>query len=160
MLATTWFASPEEAMKQQNVSPRIPQGGAIVLAPLSSGKFDPDVILIYANPAQIMMLLCGLQKMKFEYFKFGFIGEGACADSLAQCYTSGQPSVAIPCFGERRFGEVLDEELVVALPPGKLEIAIEGLQRLSAVGLRYPIPIHGAECDPGPALSKAYPGMK
>ena len=33
-LASTWFATPEEAMKQQAAYPRIPVGSAIVLAPL------------------------------------------------------------------------------------------------------------------------------
>jgi len=157
MLSTTWFATPEEAMKQQAVYPRIPKGEAIVLAPLALGKFDPDVVLIYGTPAQLMMVLCGLQKIRFERFQFFFIGEGACADSLGQCYVTGKPSLAIPCFGERRFGEILDEELVLALPPGLVETAIEGMKRLSAVGLRLPIPIHGAEHDPRPALARAYP---
>jgi uncharacterized protein (DUF169 family) len=110
MLSTTWFASPEEAMKQQAVYPRIPKGEAIVLAPLASGKFDPDVVLIYGTPAQLMMILCGLQKIKFERFQFFFIGEGACSDSLGQCYVSGKPSLAIPCFGERRCYRPLDSD--------------------------------------------------
>ncbi len=156
-LATTWFATPEQGMKQQADYPRVPKGEAIVLAPLASGKFDPDVVLIYCTPAQAMMIMCGLQKIEYERFQFFFIGEGACADSLAQCYVSGKPSLAIPCFGERRFGEVLDEELVLALPPALVEKAVEGMRKLAAVGLRMPIPIHGAECDPSPALAAAYP---
>jgi uncharacterized protein (DUF169 family) len=157
MLSTTWFATPEEAMRQQTAYPRIPKGEAIVLAPLASGKFDPDVVLIYGTPAQMMMILCGLQKIKFERFQFFFIGEGACSDSLGQCYVTEKPSLAIPCFGERRFGEVLDEELVLALPPALVEKAIEGMLKLSAVSLRLPIPLHGAEHDPKAALSLAYP---
>lgn len=156
-LSTTWFATPEQAMKQQADYPRIPKGEAIVLAPLASGKFEPDVVLVYGTPAQLMMIMCGLQKIDYERFQFFFIGEGACSDSLGQCYASGKPSLAIPCFGERRFGEVLDEELVLALPPAMVEKAIEGLRKLSAVGLRLPIPFHGAECDPSPALAAAYP---
>ena len=156
-LSTTWFASPEEAMRQQEDYPRIPPGEALVLAPLASGKFEPDVVLIYGNPAQLMMILCGLQKIRYERFEFFFIGEGACADSLAQCYTSGRPSIAIPCFGERRFGEVLDDEMVLALPPALVETAVEGLRKLSKVGLRLPIPFHGAEFDPSQALAMAYP---
>jgi len=156
-LATTWFGTVEEALRQQADYPRIPPGEAIVLAPLASGKFDPDVVLIYGTPAQLMFILNGLQKKKYERFHFYFIGEGACADSLAQCYVSGKPALAVPCFGERRFGEVLDEEMVLALPPALLDSAIEGMQQLWAVGLRYPIPLYGAECDPLPTLGRAYP---
>lgn len=159
-LSTTWFKDPEQAMEQQKLYPRIPKGEAVVMAPLASGKFDPDVVLIYGNPAQLMMALCGLQKIQFERYEFFFIGEGACADSLGQCYTTGKPALALPCFGERRFGEVLDEELVLALPPAMVQTAIDGLKKLSAVGLRMPIPMHGAEHDPSPALGRAYPGKK
>lgn len=156
-LSTTWFATPEEAMKQQAVYPRIPKGEAIVLAPLASGKFDPDVVLIYGNPGQMMMIMSGIQKIEFQRFQFFYIGEGACADSLGQCYTTGKPALSIPCFGERRFGEVLDDEMVLALPPDWVGKAIEGMQRLSAIGLRLPVPIHGGEHDPSPALTRAYP---
>jgi len=159
-LSTTWFATPEQAMKQQQDYPRVPKGEAIVLAPLASGKFDPDVVLIYGNPAQLMMVLCGLQKIDYEQFHFTFIGEGACSDSLGKCYATGKPALALPCFGERRFGEVLDEEMVLGLPPDMVQTALEGMKRLSAVGLRLPIPIHGAEGDPQTALSAAYPGKK
>lgn len=159
-LSTTWFASPEQAMKQQQDYLRIPKGEAIVMAPLASGKFDPDEVLIYGNPAQLMMALCGLQRIEYEQFHFTFIGEGACNDSLGKCYNTGKPSLAIPCFGERRFGEVLDDEIVLALPPHLVETVLDGLGKLAAVGLRLPIPIHGAEGDPQQALAAAYPSKK
>jgi uncharacterized protein (DUF169 family) len=59
--ATGWFANVEEARKQMAEYPLVPPGEAVVLAPLASGKFYPDVILIYGNPAQMMLLMNGLQ---------------------------------------------------------------------------------------------------
>ena len=156
-LATTWFASPEEALKQQADYPRIPAGEAIVLAPLEEEKFEPEVILIYGNPAQIMILMCGLQKEKYERFNFFFIGEGACSDSLAQCYITGKPSLAIPCYGERAFGQVADDEIVIALPPGDIERAISGMKKLDKIGFKYPIPFIGCGGDPTPLMAKWYP---
>jgi len=49
--ANTWFANVEEARKQMAEYPLVPPGEAVVVAPLASGIFDPDVILIYGNPA-------------------------------------------------------------------------------------------------------------
>ena len=138
-MKTAWFATEDEARKQMAAYPTIPPGEAIVLAPLASGKFDPDVILVYGTPGQLMMLMCGLQFKDYERFQFFFISEGACADGLDQCYVSGKPALAIPCYGERRFGGVEDDELVLALPPGMLGKAVEGLQGLWERGLRYPI---------------------
>jgi uncharacterized protein (DUF169 family) len=157
MLSTTWFGSPEDALQQQNDYYRIPVGGAIVMAPLTKQKFEPEVLLVYGNPAQIMMVLCGLQKIKYERFSFSFIGEGACSDSLAQCYVTGKPSVSIPCSGERSMGGVSDDEIVVALPPGELERAIAGLKELAKIGRKYPIDSIGPWLDPTQLLRGIYP---
>ncbi|MBA7621797.1 hypothetical protein ES703_29165 [subsurface metagenome] len=155
--ATTWFANVEEARKQMAEYPVVPPGEALVLAPLAAGKFDPDVILIYANPAQMMLLMNGLQFKDYERFQFFFIGEGSCADGLAQCYTTGKPALAIPCLGERAFGAVTEDELVMALPPGMMAKAVEGLQALKARGIGYPVMYLGPLCDPSPVLMQIYP---
>jgi uncharacterized protein (DUF169 family) len=155
--ANGWFANVEEARKQMAAYPLVPPGKALVLAPLAEGKFYPDIILIYANPAQMMLLMNGLQFKDYQRFQFFFIGEGSCADGLAQCYTSGQPALAIPCMGERAFGSVAEDELVMALPPGMMAKAVEGLQALKARGIGYPIMYLGPLCDPSPILTQIYP---
>ena len=157
MLSTTWFASPEDALQQQRETPRIPVGGAICAAPLAKEKFEPEVILIYGNPAQIMMILCGLQKERYERFPFFFIGEGACADSLAQCYVSGKAAVAIPCYGERTMGQVADDEMVIALPPAEVGRAVSGMKKLARIGFRYPTRFIGGLSDPNSVLAQFYP---
>jgi len=156
MLSTTWFRSPEEALQQQNDYYRIPVGEAIVLAPLIKQKFEPEVVLMYGNPAQTMMVLCALQKIKYERFSFSFIGEGACTDSLAQCYVTGKPAVSIPCYGERSMGGVADDEMAIALPAGELERTISGLKELAKIGFKYPINSIGPWLDPTPLLSGIY----
>ena len=155
----SWFATAEEAMKQMvSYPPLIPPGEALVLAPLADVKFDPDVILIYGDPSQLMLLMCALQFKDYERMQFFFTGEGACVDSLAQCYTSGKPALAIPCWGERRLGGVTDEELVIALPPGMMEKAIEGLHGLAKRGMKYPPRNRGAEMSADSGLVSIYPG--
>jgi uncharacterized protein (DUF169 family) len=157
LMSTTWFSTPGEALVQQMDTPRVPAGGAIVVAPLDKGKFDPEVILIYGNPAQLMMLLCGLQKKKYERFDFSFIGEGACADSLARCYLTKKPSLGLPCFGERSMGQVADDELILAIPPGEIARAISGMKKLGKIGFKYPIAFIGGMADLEPILKEIYP---
>jgi len=157
MLSTTWFGSSEEALNQQIDTPRVPVAEAIVVAPLSREKFDPDVILIFGNPAQLMMLLCGMQKEKYERFTFHFIGEGACADSLAECYKTQKPQLSIPCYGERSMGQVSDDELLLALPPGEINRATSGMKKLAKIGFKYPINFIGGMADLEPILSQIYP---
>jgi uncharacterized protein (DUF169 family) len=155
--ATSWFANVEEARKQMAAYPLVPPGEAIVVGPLGSVKFAPDVILIYGNPAQMMLLMNGLQFTDYERFQFFFIGEGSCADGLAQCYTTGKPALAIPCMGERAFGAVTEDEMLLALPPGMMTKAVEGLQALRARGAKYPIMYLGPLCDPSVILTQIYP---
>jgi uncharacterized protein (DUF169 family) len=155
--ANSWFANAEEARKQMAAYPLVPPGEAIVLAPLAAGKFEPDVILIYGNPAQMMFLMNGLQFRDYERFQFFFIGEGSCADGLAQCYTTGKPALAIPCLGERAFGAVTEDELVMALPPAMMSKAVEGLRALKSRGVGYPINYLGPVCDPSSVLTMIYP---
>ncbi len=155
--ANTWFANVAEAKKQMAAYPTVPPGEAVVLAPLAAGKFEPEVILIYGNPAQMMLLMNGLQFKDYERFQFFFIGEGSCADGLAQCYTTGKPALAIPCLGERAFGAVTEDEMVMALPPKMLGKAVEGLESLKARGIGYPVMYLGPLCDPSPVLMQIYP---
>jgi uncharacterized protein (DUF169 family) len=155
--ANTWFANIDEARKQMKAYPTVPPGEAVVLSPLAAGKFEPDVVLIYGNPAQMMLLMNGLQFQDYERFQFFFIGEGSCADGLAQCYTSGKPALAIPCLGERSFGAVTEDEMVMALPPKMVAKAVEGLQALKSRGIGYPINYLGPLCDPSPVLTMIYP---
>lgn len=157
LLSTTWFNTPEEALMQQMETPRVPVEEAIALAPLFKGKFEPEVVLFFGNPAQLMMLLCGLQKEKYERFHFYFIGEGACADSLAECYRTNKPQLSIPCYGERAMGQVADDEISLALPPKQIPQAIAGLKRLAKVGFKYPINYIGGQADLEPILAQAYP---
>jgi uncharacterized protein (DUF169 family) len=159
LLSTTWFHSPEDGLKQQADYCRIPVEESIVLAPLTRGTIEPDVIQVFGTPAQIMMILCGLQKIKYERFSFSFIGEGSCSDSVAQCYVTGKPSVAIPCYGARSMGAVSDDEMEIALPPSELERTVSGLKELYKLGLRYPISFIGPLLDPTPTLAMFYPSL-
>jgi uncharacterized protein (DUF169 family) len=156
----TWMPSAEEAMRQQKDYPVVPPGQAIVAGPLCKVAFEPDMIMVFGNPAQVMLLLCGLQKIRYEKFEFSFIGEGACMDSFGRYYATGKTSVAIPCYGERALGQVADDEIAVALPPEELDRAIEGMNTLASIGFGYPIPGIGGFTDPNPFLDQLYPDRK
>jgi uncharacterized protein (DUF169 family) len=160
MRSMVWCETIEDARKCEASIPLIAAGKfeAVILAPLILNPFDPDMVLIYGNPAQIMILINALQFRDYERMEFFSVGETACADSIAQCYNSGKPACTIPCYGERRYGHVQDDELVMALPPAYLEKAVDGLKGLYQRGIRYPISMYGAQIDPSPGLMGAYGG--
>src|SRR5581483_5891343 len=99
------------------------------------------------NPRPDDHFINGLQWLGYRKFQWGVVGESACADSWGRALKTGEPSLSIPCYAERRYGGVLDEELLMALPPRFLPKAIEGMKRLAANGLRYPIPQYGIQSD-------------
>ena len=158
MRAMVWVESQEDGKKCEAAIPRIMTGKyqAVVLAPMVYQPFDPDMVLIYANPAQMCLLLNALQFDSYERFDFHFSGETSCGDVIAQCHNTQKPALSIPCFGERRFGAAMDDELAMALPPDEYVRAVENLQKLYERGIRYPIAQVGATTDVRPYLAAAY----
>jgi hypothetical protein len=51
---------------------------------------------------------------------------------------------------------VLDDELLMAIPPHFLPKTIEGMKRLVSNGLRYPIPQYGIQSDARAGLAVSY----
>ncbi|MFA7250244.1 MAG: DUF169 domain-containing protein [Dehalococcoidia bacterium] len=160
-MSGVWFATDEDAIAHQQAMDCLPAGRyeALVVSPLTSGRLErPDVCLIYGTPAQMIILINGLQVRGYRKFEFSVVGESACADSWGRALRTGEPSLSIPCFAERRFGGVQDDELLMAIPPRYLPKAIEGLATLHRNGLRYPIAPIGIQADPTESLRRSYGG--
>lgn len=158
-----WCETQEDAAKFVRQMPRLPVGKykAIVFSPLASERIElPDVVYIFATPAQMCLLMNGLQWKDYERFKFYFRGEGSCADSLIECFLNGKPQLTVPCFGERIFGHVQDDELEIAMPSDMAEKALLGLHELRrARTIAYPIPILGPRADLYSLSTPVYPGV-
>jgi len=153
-----WTKNRVDGKKFEDSIPRIPLGKyeAIAMAPLVYNPFEPDMVLIYANPAQMMLLINALQHEKYEVMEFYVVGESSCSDAIARCYLNQKASLTIPCYGERRYGHAQDDELVMALPVGMMEQALNGLESLYRKGIRYPISYAGAELDILSAFPESY----
>ncbi|MCD6560483.1 MAG: dephospho-CoA kinase [Deltaproteobacteria bacterium] len=156
-----WVKTKADGRKFEESVPRMPMGKyeAVVMAPLVYNPFEPDIVLIYANPAQMMLLINSLQFEKYEVMQFFCVGESSCSDAIARCYLTGKPSLTIPCYGERRYGHAQDEDLVMAVPAGMMEKALNGMETLYRRGIRYPISYAGAEQDLASAFPMSYGGM-
>lgn len=154
-----WHATEADARARQVALSCVPAGKyrAMVVSPLASGRLDPpDICLVYATPGQMIILINGLQWKNYRRFDWSVVGETACADSWGRALATGEPSLSLPCFAERRYGGVPDEEMLMALPPRYLPIAIEGMKALSANGLRYPIAPYGIQNDVRAGMGVSY----
>ena len=154
-----WHGTAEDARKRQEALDVVAYGQyqALAVSPLTSGRLDPpDICLVYATPGQMIILINGLQYTGYRKFEWGVVGETACADSWGRALKTGEPSLSLPCFAERRYGGVPDEELLMALSPGHLAKAIEGMKALAKNGLRYPIAPYGIQSDVRAGMGVSY----
>lgn len=154
-----WFGSQEDAAAHQKAMDVVDYGKyqAMAVSPLSSGRLNPpDICLIYATPAQMILFINGLQWTGYKKLDFGCVGESACADSWGRALATGEPSLSLPCYAERRYGGVMEDELLMAIPPHLLPKVIQGLEALASNGLRYPIPSYGINNDVRAGMGVSY----
>ena len=154
-----WFGTQEDAAAHQASMDVLEYGQyeAMAVSPLASERLNPpDICLIYATPAQMILFINGLQYVGFKKLDFSCVGESACADSWGKALKTGEPSLSIPCFAERRYGGVMDDELLMALPPSYLPKVVAGLEALSKNGLRYPIAPYGVNNDVRAGMGVSY----
>jgi uncharacterized protein (DUF169 family) len=130
---------------------------AMAVSPLTSNRLNPpDICLFYATPAQMILFINGLQWTGYKKLEWGCVGESSCADSWGRALSTGEPSLSIPCFAERRYGGVMEDELLMALPPHFLPKIAAGLAQLSSNGLRYPIAPYGVNNDVRAGMGVSY----
>ena len=156
-----WYKTLDDATAHQSAMNCVGDGQyeAMVVSPLAAGRLDPpDIALFYATPGAMMYFINGLQWSGYKKFDWGVVGESACADSWGR--ETRQPSLSIPCFAERRYGGVLDDEMLMASPGEHLVKAIAGMKALSKNGFRYPFPQYGIQQDVRAGMGVSYPDRK
>jgi uncharacterized protein (DUF169 family) len=158
-----WFSTREDAQAHQEAMTCVPDGQfeALAIGPLAAGKLgDPDIALFYATPGAMIYFINGLQWSGYKRFDWSVVGESACADSWGRALSRREPSLSIPCFAERRYGGVLDDEMLMATPPEPLIKAIAGMKALAKNGFRYPFAQYGVQQDVRAGMAVSYPDRK
>ncbi|RGY97633.1 DUF169 domain-containing protein [Clostridium sp. AM58-1XD] len=153
-----WYATREDALRHQRAAflPR-ERYEAVAVSPMVLGRLrEPDVCLVYGTPQQILFMCCGLQYEGYESMTATFLGESSCTDSWIRALVTGKPCFTIPCYGERRFGGVLEDELLMAFPPQYIVKMIEGIRALSKNGMRYPASQYGIQNDVAAGMGSFY----
>lgn len=158
-MAGVWFATVQDSASHQAAMNVVPFGKyrAMAVSPLTAGRLDPpDICMFYGTPGQMIYFINGLQWSGYKRFDWSVVGESACADSWGRALRTREPSLSIPCYAERRYGGVQDEEMLMALPPEYLPKAIAGMNALAKNGLRYPFPPYGIQSDARAGLGASY----
>lgn len=115
----------------------------LIVAPIDAGVIaEPDVILIYGNPAQMARLV-----QSMIYVEGGVIESRAhlglsCIGEMIEPVVSGKAIYIIPGRGERQLGMAADDEMAFALPAAKFQDLLTGLKETDEKGTRYPIQLY------------------
>jgi uncharacterized protein (DUF169 family) len=111
--------------------------------------FAPDVVVLYLNSAQAMRLVQAILHRDGGELAFRTSGDaGVCSRGIAQPFLTGEPTIEIPCLGDRRFAMTQDFELLAGIPRAWLDRVADGLEATHRAGIRYPVPFQLPEgCD-------------
>jgi len=140
------------AAAMQQAMPRLaPDVVGMLTYPLSRpvDGMVPDLVVLYVNPAQAMRFVQAFLYRDGGEFTIKSSGDaGVCSRAVAQVALTNEPTVEIPCLGDRRFAMAQDHELCVGIPFSWLERTVEGLVATHKAGIRYPVPFQiPSGCD-------------
>jgi uncharacterized protein (DUF169 family) len=141
------YAANENAVKTtmeavEQVKLNKGQNVGVIFSPLERTKIDPDLVMIFCNPAQVMRLVHGATQETGVSVQSMFSGRGGtCTEGVLQTFKTGEPKVVLPGNGDRVWAMVQDEEMAFTIPANWLDPVIRGLEATHQTGVRYPIPV-------------------
>lgn len=135
-----YTATKEVGAKEEALVERFDYGSysQILVAPLNRANFEPDVILIYGNPAQIMRLIHGDLYHEGGAVKSSAMGRLGCT-TMISVIKSQECRYGVPGNGDRIFGMTQDHEMSFLFPVSRVEGLLDGLAKTHKAGIRYPI---------------------
>src|SRR5262245_55136575 len=113
--------------------------GGLLVAPLDRATFEPDLVCLYGNPAQIMRLTQAALWKRGGKLTSSFGGRVDCSEIIVTTLRTDQAQVILPCSGDRIFGQTQDHEMAFTIPWSQMEEIVAGLKGTHAGGIRYPI---------------------
>ena len=112
----------------------------ILAAPIHRTTFEPDVVIVYGNPAQVLRLLSAALWKSGGRLTSSFGGRIDCSEEIILPMRSGNCEVVLPCNGDRIFAQTQDHEMAFSIPRDRAAEIVDGLAGTHTGGLRYPIP--------------------
>jgi len=111
----------------------------IVVAPLKSTTFQPDLVIVYCNPAQLRFLLAGIRYKEGYQLVTTLEPGSACVHATVPALKSGECKVTLPCMGDARLAIAQDDEVIFTVPRERLDDLMVGVRHFDAAGFGYPI---------------------
>ncbi len=109
--------------------PRFPLGRykGIVTAPLSGCAFEPDVVLVYSNNAQLRSMLWGIKYKTGKLVATELDAIDSCIYAIVVPMQNGEYRVTLPDIGEYERAAHEEDEIILSVPKGKMHELLEGM---------------------------------
>jgi len=123
-LVDSQAADKLEATKDQvKILPHLEYGKylGIVSAPLRAASFEPDLVLIYSNTAQLRSMLLAIKYKEGILVRSQFDPINSCVYAVVHVMLTGQYQINIPCAGEQQRAMPGEDELIFSVPRDKIE---------------------------------------
>ncbi len=119
--------------------PRLPLGRykGIVTAPLSACPFEPDVVLIYANNAQLRSMLWAIKAMTGKIVSTEMDAIDSCVYAVAVPILNGEYRVTLPDIGEYERAAAGEDEVILSVPGARMEELLSGLRYFDKLHMGY-----------------------
>jgi len=139
-----WGMSKEQAAAAIQNIPKFEYGKYknVLIAPLHRAAFEPHLILVYGNPAQIWILLAGYLNGTGKTGLDTTLSIGAgCTTCITRTIEEDDCQFTLISLGERLIPHTQDYECALSIPMSKIDKTIQGLETGHKLGVfRYPIP--------------------
>jgi uncharacterized protein (DUF169 family) len=101
----------------------------IVSAPLRTANFEPDVVVIYSNPAQLRNMMLPFHFGGEESLVDCHFFPPACAYQIIPVMSSGKLMVTLPDPGDYHRALAGEDEIILSVPKDKIEGLVTGLRQ-------------------------------
>lgn len=101
----------------------------VVSAPLKKATFQPDLVLIYAEPAQIrQMMMWAKFSQPGQTLRSEFDPIGSCSYSIIPVMETGEYRITFPDPGEQARAAAREDEVIFSVPAAKLAAFGEAME--------------------------------
>jgi uncharacterized protein (DUF169 family) len=122
----------DEFLNQVATFPRFEYGKyiGVVTAPLKTANFEPDMVMIYSDTAQLREMLMVIKFQEKANIKSEFDPIDSCAYAIVPVIQENQYRITLPDPGEASRALATDDEIILSVPKDRLEKLTEGVKRM------------------------------
>lgn len=111
---------------------------AVVTAPLEAASFEPDILMLYGNPAVMTHIMLAKNWLDGKDILSTMTGHAACVYYVVPALKEHQWRMSIPCGGDLRRTGCDDYSMVFSAPAAALGDLLAGLRAIRDTGCGLP----------------------